>query len=97
LGVKIKVVTIIERARAFSRIFVHDGTKTVIQIFFPHHAKQHAKMIFSQNKPAKQETQKNKTIGVFSSSCAFQRRVARLLVPEIDDGRARPRITTNFF
>jgi len=48
-------------------------------------------------KNAESTKSKNKMIGGFSSSCAFQRRVARPLVPEIDDGRARPRITTNFF
>ena len=40
---------------------------------------------------------KTKTVGGFSLSRAFQRRVARLLVPEIDDSRTLAKSTTNFF
>ena len=63
------------------------GPKTVTQIVFSHQAKQHAKMIFSQNKPPNKENEKTKTVGDFFSSSAFHCRFARLLVPEIDDGR----------
>jgi hypothetical protein len=73
LGVKIKVATIIEKDRVFIVFLSMTGQKTVVQIVFSHQAKQHAKIIFSQNKPPKQENEKNKMTGGFSSSCALHK------------------------